>query len=120
MAARTGETKAWHLNFGPTNVGIHQVSLNTDLRLHGGAVTASSGVQAEALSAMQAPGRKAAFNADLGRSLARAHGKGAEAVTQLLEAERAAPQRVQFGQTWLRTGQGWCLKGPRSGCWQRG
>jgi transcriptional regulator with XRE-family HTH domain len=24
LAARTGETRAWHLNFGPTNVGIHQ------------------------------------------------------------------------------------------------
>jgi len=94
LAARTGETKAWHLNFGPTNVGIHQVSLNTDLGLHGEAVTASAGVRAEALSLMQAPGRKAAFNADLGRSLAHVRGKDAEAVTRLLEAEQAAPQRV--------------------------
>ncbi|MGO4430777.1 transcriptional regulator, partial [Streptomyces sp. MCAF7] len=49
LAGRTGETRAWHLNFGPTNVGIHQVSLNTDLGLHGAAVTAGDGVHPEVL-----------------------------------------------------------------------
>ncbi|UQA93723.1 helix-turn-helix domain-containing protein [Streptomyces halobius] len=91
LAGRTGETRAWHLNFGPTNVGIHQVSLNTDLGLHGEAVTAGDGVHPEALDA---PGRQAAFHADLGRSLAHLRGREAEAVTSLLAAEQVAPQRI--------------------------
>ncbi|MFC5800762.1 helix-turn-helix domain-containing protein [Streptomyces formicae] len=91
LAGRTGETKAWHLNFGPTNVGIHQVSLNTDLGLHGQAVAARSGVHPQIL---QAPGREAAFHADLGRSLAHLRGRDAEAVAELLDAERVAPQRI--------------------------
>lgn len=91
LAGRTGETRAWHLNFGPTNVGIHQVSLNTDLGLHGEAVTAGDGVHPEAL---EAPGRQAAFHADLGRSLARLRGREADAVAALLTAEEIAPQRI--------------------------
>ncbi|MEV6675124.1 helix-turn-helix transcriptional regulator [Streptomyces sp. NPDC051162] len=92
LAGRTGETRAWHLNFGPTNVGIHQVSLNTDLGLHGEAVTAGGGVHPEALQ--QAPGRQAAFHADLGRSLSHLRGREAEAVAALLMAEEIAPQRI--------------------------
>ncbi|WP_367140965.1 MULTISPECIES: helix-turn-helix domain-containing protein [Streptomyces] len=92
LAGRTGETRAWHLNFGPTNVGIHQVSLNTDLGLHGEAVTAGGGVRPETLQ--DAPGRQAAFHADLGRSLAHLRGREAEAVAALLTAEQIAPQRI--------------------------
>ncbi|MEV3874870.1 helix-turn-helix transcriptional regulator [Streptomyces sp. NPDC049906] len=91
LAVRTGETKAWHLNFGPTNVGIHEVSLNTDLGLHGAAVAARRGVRPRVL---KAPGREAAFHADLGRSLAHLRGRDADAVAELLTAERAAPQRI--------------------------
>ncbi|MYY10049.1 helix-turn-helix domain-containing protein [Streptomyces sp. SID4919] len=91
LAGRTGETKAWHLNFGPTNVGIHEVSLNTDLGLHGAAVAARRGVHPRVL---EAPGREAAFHADLGRSLAHLRGRDTEAATELLTAERAAPQRI--------------------------
>jgi transcriptional regulator with XRE-family HTH domain len=91
LATRTGETKAWHLNFGPTNVGIHQVSLNTDLGRHGHAVAASQGVRPHILDA---PGRNAAFHADLGRSLARLRGRDTDAVSELLTAERTAPQRI--------------------------
>ena len=92
LAGRTGETRAWHLNFGPTNVGIHKVSLNTDLGLHGVAVTAGDGVHPETLA--EAPGRQAAFHADLGRSLAHLRGREAQAVAALLTAEQTAPQRI--------------------------
>jgi transcriptional regulator with XRE-family HTH domain len=91
LAGRTGETKAWHLNFGPTNVGIHHVSLNTDLGRHGHAVAASTGVRPRVLAA---PGREAAFHADLGRSLIHLRGRDADAVSELLTAERTAPQRI--------------------------
>ncbi|WP_329131157.1 helix-turn-helix domain-containing protein [Streptomyces sp. NBC_01476] len=91
LAQRTGETKAWHLNFGPTNVGIHHVSLNTELGRHGHAAAASAGVRPRTLAA---PGRTAAFHADLGRSLAHLRGRDTDAVTELLTAERTAPQRI--------------------------
>ncbi|MDT0318552.1 helix-turn-helix domain-containing protein [Streptomyces millisiae] len=94
LAARTGETRAWHLNFGPTNVGIHKVSLNTDLGLHTAAVEAAARVHPGLLDA---PGRQAAFHSDLGRSLAHVRGREAEAVAALLEAEQIAPQRVHAG-----------------------
>ncbi|MEV6840027.1 helix-turn-helix domain-containing protein [Streptomyces sp. NPDC051133] len=92
LAGRTGETRAWHLNFGPTNVGIHEVSLNTDLGLHGEAVTAGGAVHPEVLE--DAPGRQAAYHADLARSLAHLRGREADAVSSLLTAEQIAPQRI--------------------------
>lgn len=92
LARRTRETGAWRLNFGPTNVGIHRVSLNTDLGLHGRAVAAGARVHPEALPG--APGRQAAFHTDLGRSLARSRGREADAVAALLTAEKIARQRV--------------------------
>ncbi|WP_236670302.1 hypothetical protein [Streptomyces antimycoticus] len=92
LADRTGETRAWHLNFGPTNVGIHHVSLNTDLGLHCEAVQAKNGVHPETLA--EAPGRQAAFHADLGRSLTHLRGREADAVAVLLTAEQIAPQRI--------------------------
>ncbi|MFF3554373.1 helix-turn-helix domain-containing protein [Streptomyces tsukubensis] len=91
LAERVGETKAWHLNFGPTNVGIHHVSLNTELGLHGKAVSVRPGLNPQIL---RAPGRQAAFHADLGRSLTQLRGRDTEAVVELLEAERVAPQRI--------------------------
>ncbi|MFI6350255.1 helix-turn-helix domain-containing protein [Streptomyces sp. NPDC050560] len=93
LAQRTGETRAWHLNFGPTNVGIHHVSLNTDLGRHSDAVRAERRVHPEILD--QAPGRQAAFHADLGRSLAQIRGREADAVAAFLTAEEIAPQRIR-------------------------
>ena len=92
LAARTGETQAWQLNFGPTNVGIHQVTLHTDLGLHGEAVALSSNIRPRAL---MVPGRQAAFHTDLGRSLAQLRRRESDAVTALLTAEHLAPQRVR-------------------------
>lgn len=91
LAGRTGETKAWHLNFGPTNVGIHQVSLNAELGYHGKAVASGTEVHPQTLDA---PGREAAFHADLGRSLSHLRGREADAVAELLTAEAIAPQRI--------------------------
>jgi hypothetical protein len=91
LAERTGDTRAWHLNFGPTNVGIHQVSLNTDLGLYGPAIHAGQALRTRITAP---PGRTAAFHADLGRALAHQRGRHGEAVGELVTAERVAPQRV--------------------------
>jgi transcriptional regulator with XRE-family HTH domain len=91
LADRTGETRAWHLNFGPTNVGIHRVSLHTDLGAYGRAVHAAETLRT---SITASPGRTAAFRTDLGRALAHQRGHHADAVGELLTAERTAPERV--------------------------
>ncbi|MFG2737921.1 helix-turn-helix domain-containing protein [Streptomyces harbinensis] len=93
LADRTGESRAWHLNFGPANVGIHHVSLNTDLQQYGQAINAGTGPHAD-LSPLPS-GRQAAFHTDLGRALAHTRANEARAVAALLTAERLAPQRVR-------------------------
>ncbi|PCG87140.1 transcriptional regulator [Streptomyces sp. WZ.A104] len=91
LAAGIGETRAFHLNFGPTNVQIHRVSLNTDLGHHGDAVTAGTGVHPEIINA---PGRQAAYHSDLGRALVHVRGQESAAAERFLRAELIAPQRV--------------------------
>ncbi|MFI1204845.1 helix-turn-helix domain-containing protein [Streptomyces sp. NPDC020883] len=91
LAARVGETRALHLNFGPTNVKIHRVSLNTDLGHHGDAVKVGPDVQPEII---KVPGRQAAYHADLGRALSHVTGSAAQATEQFLKAEMIAPQRI--------------------------
>ncbi|MFF0448105.1 helix-turn-helix domain-containing protein [Streptomyces sp. NPDC004609] len=91
LAVRTGETKAWHLNFGPANVAVHQVSLNTALGRHGEAVHAGHGVHPAGIATA---GRRAAFHGDLGRALTQLPHRQARAVEAFLDAEEAAPQRV--------------------------
>ncbi|MEU6406236.1 helix-turn-helix transcriptional regulator [Streptomyces sp. NPDC046985] len=92
LAQYTGETRDWHLNFGLTNVGIHHVSLNTALGRHGAAVDAGRVLSSEAITA---PGRRMAYHADLGRSLAHLRGREGDATRELLRAEAIAPQRLR-------------------------
>ncbi|WDM16641.1 helix-turn-helix domain-containing protein [Streptomyces lavenduligriseus] len=92
LAGRTTETKAFHLNFGPTNVKIHRVSLNTDLGHHSDALQAGADVHPEVINA---PGRQAAYHADLDRALTHFRGRESAAAARFLRAERIAPQRVQ-------------------------
>nr|WP_024127273.1 helix-turn-helix transcriptional regulator [Streptomyces sp. F8]AHE40009.1 Transcriptional regulator, XRE family [Streptomyces sp. F8] len=92
LAQYTGETREWHLNFGLTNVGIHHVSVNTALGRHGAAVDAGGALSPEAITA---PGRRMAYHADLGRSLAHLRGREGEATRELLLAETVAPQRLR-------------------------
>lgn len=92
LASLTGETRAWQLNFGPTNVAIHRVSLNAELGQHGAAIQAGEPLR---VGLRAAPGRTATFHADLGRAMAHVGVHRAEAVTELLTAERVAPQRIR-------------------------
>ncbi|MEW1550517.1 helix-turn-helix domain-containing protein [Streptomyces tsukubensis] len=91
LAAGTGESTAWHLNFGPANVGIHHVSLNAALGLHPEAVEAGQRVQPEQVATA---GRRAVLHADLARSYAHLPRHHDQAVQHLLSAETAAPQRI--------------------------
>ncbi|MCL3998768.1 transcriptional regulator, partial [Streptomyces lavenduligriseus] len=92
LAQYTGESRDWHLNFGLTNVAIHHVSLNTALGRHGAAVDAGGTLDPEAITA---PGRRMAYHADLGRSLAHLRGREGDATRELLRAETIAPQRLR-------------------------
>lgn len=92
LAQYTGETRDWHLNFGLTNVGIHHVSLNATLGRHGAAVEAGGALDPESITA---PGRRMAYHADLGRSLAHLRGRAGDATRELLLAETIAPQRLR-------------------------
>lgn len=92
LAQYTGESRDWHLNFGLTNVAIHHVSLNTALGRHGAAVDAGGALAPEAITA---PGRRMAYHADLGRSLAHLRGREGDATRELLLAETIAPQRLR-------------------------
>ncbi|MFJ5733967.1 helix-turn-helix domain-containing protein [Streptomyces microflavus] len=92
LAQFTGETRDWHLNFGLTNVGIHRVSLNAALGRYAAAVDAGGTLDPETITA---PGRRMAYHADLGKSLAHLRGREADATRELLVAESVAPQRLR-------------------------
>ena len=92
LARYTGETRDWHLNFGLTNVAIHRVSLNNALGRHGEAVHAGGDLHPEVITA---PGRRMAYHADLGKSLAHLRGREGDATQELLLAEAIAPQRLR-------------------------
>ncbi|WP_344480079.1 helix-turn-helix transcriptional regulator [Streptomyces amakusaensis] len=91
LAARTGEVTAWHLNFGPANVGVHHVSLNAALGLHPEAAEAGERVHPGQVATA---GRRAVLHADLARAYAHLPSHHEQAVRHLLDAEAAAPQRI--------------------------
>jgi transcriptional regulator with XRE-family HTH domain len=78
--------------FGPANVHIHRVSALVRMRGGAEAVTAAAEVEQPALCALPRE-RRALHLVDVARGLMQA-GRRAEAVTQLLDAEREAPEEV--------------------------
>jgi len=92
LAHLTGETRAWHLNFGPVNIAVHRMSLNAALGRHAAAVRAADALRPEAITAF---GRRMAYHVDLGRALAHLRGREGVATRELLTAERIAPQRLR-------------------------
>lgn len=91
LAERTGDSNALRLMFGPTNIRLWRISVETD---------AGDPVQAVAIARDTNPhavpriARQTAFYLDTGRALAHL-GKDQEAVRMLLAAERIAPQRIR-------------------------
>ncbi len=90
IAERTGETTTLGLWFGPTNVNLWRISLETDAGEPGRAVEVAKGTNPAAIDANV---RQVAFYADTARALARVR-RDREAVRYLLTAERLAPQHV--------------------------
>jgi transcriptional regulator with XRE-family HTH domain len=79
--------------FGPTNVRIHRVSALVRMNDGAGAVTAAAQIEQETLNTLPRE-RRALHLVDVARGLAQA-GRREEAVSQLLEAEREAPEEVR-------------------------
>jgi hypothetical protein len=90
-ARRTGETTTLGLFFGPTNVGIWRIGIETDGGDPGLAATIARGVDPAVLPAGF---RQVFFYADTARALARLRNSDRAAIRFLLAAERVAPQHV--------------------------
>jgi hypothetical protein len=93
IAARTCDTAALGLMFGPTNINIWRISMAVDDGEPGRALEIA---RATTPGAIQAPTRLVTFWYDTGRALIRV-GRIDEAVRSLVTAERAAPQGMH---TW--------------------
>ena len=91
LAAGTGDTDTFGLYFGPTNIGIWRVGMETEGGNHGRALEIAHGIDP---SAVGSPTRQVSFFLDTGRALARLR-RDEAALRQLLTAERVAPQRVR-------------------------
>ncbi|OHV20905.1 hypothetical protein BBK14_27545 [Parafrankia soli] len=92
IAQHTGETSAFRLHFGPTNVAVWRVSIAVERGDGGKAAELARGVDPTILPSRR---RRAHFYADLGRGLSQTRGKDREALAMLREAEKLAPEQVR-------------------------
>lgn len=91
LAGRTGETMTLDMGFGPTNLAIWQITIETDGGDPGRAVAIGSRTTPTILPM---PSRQATFHSDTARALARLH-RDQEALRHLLTAERISPMQVR-------------------------
>ncbi|MFF5288308.1 helix-turn-helix domain-containing protein [Paractinoplanes globisporus] len=91
VAGRTGESDALGLFFGPTNVNIWRINIETDGGDPGRAVQIA-GVTNPAV--IGAGCREVFYYADTARAFAQLRGRDKEAIRFLLTAERIAPQHL--------------------------
>jgi transcriptional regulator with XRE-family HTH domain len=91
VAERTGESHSWDMFFGPTNVDVWRIGVETDLGYPGRAVEIARNVNPATFGAAV---RQSGFYIDTARALAHTR-KDHEAVRILLTAERLAPQRIR-------------------------
>lgn len=91
LAARTGESPALGLTFGPTNVDIWRIGIEVD----GGEPDTAAAIAARTNPSVLPFGcRQVFYYADAGRALAALQGRDREAIRYLITAERLAPQHV--------------------------
>lgn len=93
FARRTGEAGHVHfLSFGPTNVAVHEVSANVELRQYGKAIENAAAVTMPHSWAMS---RRAHFYIDRARAEMET-GRTESALTDLVEARKMAPQQTRY------------------------
>ncbi|MGW2490230.1 helix-turn-helix domain-containing protein [Streptomyces sp. NPDC001606] len=91
MAERVGDGRNdYNTEFGPTNVGLHEVSVAVDLGDAGVALRAAQAVDASGLSAE----RQTRFQIDVARAYAQRR-QVADAVSALLKAREQSPEMVR-------------------------
>lgn len=91
LAQRTGDSEAFGLFFGPTNLAIWRIAMEVDGGEPGRAVEIA---RATTPTRIDTVSRQTSFYSDTGRALSRIRGKDVEALRMLLVAERLAPRRV--------------------------
>lgn len=93
LAERTGEVGEIHwLSFGPTNVAVHEVSAQVEMRRYSSAVKTAKSVK---MPPAWATSRRAHFYLDRARSEMET-GRAEAASTSLVEARRLAPQQTRY------------------------
>jgi transcriptional regulator with XRE-family HTH domain len=91
MAEQVGDGRNdYYTEFGPTNVGLHEVAVAVDLGDAGVALRAAQGVDASGLSAE----RQTRFQIDVARAYAQRR-QVADAVSALLRARELSPEMVR-------------------------
>lgn len=90
IAARTGETGVWDLQWGPRNVALWTISHQIDTGRAGEAVETAAGVEVAELPAV----RQVYLYTDLARALTDVR-RDDDALRMLLTAERVAPQHTR-------------------------
>ncbi|MBA6437355.1 helix-turn-helix domain-containing protein [Streptomyces sp. GMR22] len=99
LARRTGETAAYGVGWGPTNVGVHAVAIACDLEEYDQAVQLADGVRFP-----QRWDRSRAGHHWLDLSRANVWtGNAAQALTCLQKARRTAPQQTRYHPTTRET-----------------
>ncbi|MFN2497041.1 MAG: helix-turn-helix domain-containing protein [Pseudonocardiaceae bacterium] len=92
LGARTGESNAYQMGFGPTNIGVWRMAVALETHDYTQAASIAERLRPELLPAAT---RQAAYWADYGRALARLRGRHDDAVRALRRAELISPARVQ-------------------------
>jgi transcriptional regulator with XRE-family HTH domain len=113
IAARTGQSDALGLNFGPTNIDFWRISMGADGNDPGHAVDIARGVIPQQVTAVS---RQVAFYIDVARALSNT-GKDQEAIRMLLVGERLAPQRIRTSPIVAETLRGALERARRGAGW---
>ncbi|MFY1689082.1 helix-turn-helix domain-containing protein [Plantactinospora sp. WMMB782] len=90
IAARTGETDAWDMAWGPRNVALWQMALQLDTGRAGEAIETARTIRVTDLPAV----RQVYFYMDMARAMADV-GRDHDAVRMLLTGERVGPQHTR-------------------------
>jgi len=106
IAARTGESGAWDMAWGPRNVALWQMALQLDTGRAGESIETARTIKVDELPAQ----RQVYFYMDLARGLADVD-RGHDAVRMLLNADRVGPQHARSSTAARETAKSLLRKG---------